>query len=380
MKRLLFITERFPPDLGGLATSAYRIAQALEKLDVQVTILIFTRSLLPGTVQFSGGSIPVYRLGRYRQWDMTLPYALNLIEDLHQTQPFDGVWGHYLFPAGFLAVWFGQLHQIPSTVSARGNDLDRELFPPGDFARLHWTLTQAQIVTAVSQDLAHKIKTLVGREVIVLKNAVDPELFSPDHDAIDRLSLGIRPEEMVLGFSGELREKKGQRYLFQALSQVHAYRPVCLLIIGEVRQTQEAHLEVYRLHDPEAAQRVIVTGHLSDPQQVVRHLLACDLFLLPSLWEGMPNALLEAMASGLCCLASDAGGIPEVITSGIEGFILPKARLEELGNAIIDLLERDPTERQVIGAQARQRIKAEFSPTAEQQRLKRFLAQLWPEP
>ena len=62
--------------------------------------------------------------------------------------------------------------------------------------------------------------------------------------------------------------------------------------------------------------RVIVTGHLDLPEQVAEHLSLCDVYLQPSLWEGMPNALMEAMASGCGCIGSDAGGIPEVIEHG----------------------------------------------------------------
>jgi len=102
----------------------------------------------------------------------------------------------------------------------------------------------------------------------------------------------------VLGFAGELREKKGQDFLLKALTKVRENRSACLLVIGEVRTTQEAAIQLYAGQYPEDYKRLIVTGHLDEPEKVALHLQLCDIFLQPSVWEGMPNALLEAMACG----------------------------------------------------------------------------------
>lgn len=416
MPRLLFITERFPPDLGGVATSAGRITHALCQLGLEVDVVTWSRYLQPGTVlppevtAIATGKLRVHRLGLYRAWDMTMPHTLQVLDWLHQTHAYDVVWGHYGFPAGFLAVWFAEMHQLPSTVSARGNDIDRLLFPPGDFARLQWTLERATVLTAVSQDLKRKIHCLCRRDdTILLRNAVDTEKFvSPlfwyaegfnppmlgdfDSDqswgargayseaaiATLRSQLGITPEEVVLGFAGELREKKGQQFLLEALTTVHGQRPACLLIIGEVRPAEQAILQTYAMQNPEAAQRIIVTGQLPTPALVAQHLQLCDVYLQPSLWEGLPNALLEAMACGCCCIASDAGGIPEVIESGQNGFLVPRSQLNYLGAMVLEVLAVDPATRQQIGVAARGRILRHYSLEREQQDLQDVIDRLIP--
>src|ERR1700683_2745352 len=144
---LLFLSERYPPDMGGVSASAGRISCALAGLDAAVDVIAWTRGLQPGVVSREEGHPTVYRMGRYREWDTTMPHTLNLVDWLMSTQRYDAVWGHYLSPAGFLAVWIGRLKEIPSTVSIRGNDLDRDMFPPGDFARLLWTLQNADCIT-----------------------------------------------------------------------------------------------------------------------------------------------------------------------------------------------------------------------------------------
>lgn len=383
MQRLLLITERFPPDIGGVARSADRIATALCQLGFCVDVITWSRYLQPGEVvpQVEACKpLRVYRMGLYRQWDMTLPHTLNLMDWLHQMHQYSGIWGHYLFPAGFLGTWFAQLNHLPSLVSARGNDIDRTLFPPGDLARLQWTLIHASLITTVSRDMSHKITTLTDRDdVIVLKNAVDHTVFSPVSSlplADLRPALGIADQELVLGFSGELREKKGQQFLLHALTAVRSHFPACLLIIGEVRPSSQTLLQNYAIAHPDDAQHIKITGHLNDPENVAQHLQCCDLYLQPSLWEGMPNALLEAMACGCCCIASDAGGIPEVIESGKTGFLLPRAQLHHLGEAILECLALAPAERQAIGQAARDYMQAEHSLDREQAQLKQIMFQL----
>ncbi|GAB4374111.1 MAG: glycosyltransferase family 4 protein [Elainellaceae cyanobacterium] len=387
LKRLLFITERFPPDLGGLARSAGRLVSTLNQLNVAVDIVTWSRYLQAGEItreQGEGGAI-VHRIGLYRQWDMTLPHTLNVLDWLHQSHAYDAVWGHYLFPAGFVATWFAQLNGLASLISARGNDIDVALFPPGDFARLQWTIAHATLITAVSQDMARKVQILSQRDdVIVLKNVVNTHQFSPALDqknqksasSMLRSSLGIAENEIILGFSGELREKKGQQFLLNALTTVRSRHPACLLIIGEVRPSTQAILQNFAIAYPDDAQRVIITGHLAEPAAVANHLWLCDLYLQPSLWEGMPNALLEAMACGCCCIASDAGGIPEVIEHGKTGFLLPRAQLHRLGEAIMELLDLPVSERQAIGRAAQQYIQAEHSLGQEKQQLEEIIRSL----
>jgi len=181
VERLLFITEHFPPDLGGVAVSANRIVNALCGLGVEVDVIAWTRALQPGVVESSGENPRVFRMGRYREWDATFPHTLNLCDWLYATRQCDRIWGHYLAPAGFFAAWLGRLKGTPSIVSIRGNDLDRDMFSPGDFARLLWTLEHASVVTAVTEELSRKVTALTGRkEVVHLPNAVDHEVFRPE--------------------------------------------------------------------------------------------------------------------------------------------------------------------------------------------------------
>lgn len=385
MPRLLFITERFPPDIGGLSTSSARISRSIANLGIDVDVLAWSRHVPAGKLgeqaldEDAPQTLKVYRQGMYRQWDMTMPSTLNVLEWLHEQHNYDAVWGHYLSPAGFLAVWFAQLHGLKSIVSARGNDVDTEIFPPGDMSRLLWTLNKATIVNSVSQDMARKIEILCGRQDLeIMPNVVDASVFSPRPERVAELksSLKIKDEEKVLCFSGELREKKGLQFMLDAFQQVQSQTPCCFLVIGDLRSHQRPAVQIFAAEHPEAAERLIITGHLEQAEDVAAHLSLCDIFLQPSLMEGMPNSLLEAMACSCLCIASDAGGIPEIIQHGENGFLLSRAQLNYLGTGILEALELDEGISAIIKQTARDRVVALFSPEQETSQIEAMLQRL----
>ena len=386
MARILFLTERYPPDRGGVPVSSARIAQTLAALGAEVDVVAWTRSLQAGQVVHASAAAvekdnpAVYRIGRYREWDTTMPHTLNLLDWLISKAPYDLVWGHYLSLAGFLAVWFGRLNGVRSVVSIRGNDLDRNVFPPGDFARLQWTLMNATAITAVTGELARKAQALSGRDdVVYLPNVVDPACFHPLPEAgpAVRARLGIGANEAVLGFCGELREKKGLAHLLEALLAVRQARPARLLLIGDVRPSEMPRLLQW-IGPDRMEECVVITGQLPTPEAVNEHLQACDVYLQPSLWDGMPNALLEAMAAGCGCIASDAGGIPEMIRPGVDGMVVPRWQLHRLGEAVLEWLGAEAAKRDRIRRTARARMMADLSPAGERRALQSLLGRLIP--
>ena len=97
--RLLFFTERFPPDLGGVARSASRIVGALSEMGHEIHVLAWTKLLDAGRLEstpLAGGS-QSHRMGMFGGLDLTLQHTLNVLEWLHQQHGFDAVWGHYLY-------------------------------------------------------------------------------------------------------------------------------------------------------------------------------------------------------------------------------------------------------------------------------------------
>jgi glycosyltransferase involved in cell wall biosynthesis len=154
---------------------------------------------------------------------------------------------------------------------------------------------------------------------------------------------------------GNLYPVKGHAHLLRAMPAVVAGRP-------------DAHLVVLgrgALHDPLLAEaatlglsdRVHLLGHRED---VARWVAAIDVFVLPSLSEGLPLSLLEAMAAGRPVVVTAVGGVPEVVQDAVTGFVVPPASPGALASRILALL-RDTALSAVMGAAGQTRVRERFS-------------------
>ena len=367
-KKILFVTQSYAPNIGGLATSGTRIANTLAQLGHEVHVLAFTGDIDAGEVETerSPNGAAVHRFGRSKQVDFTQQQALIFLEWLHREVQFDLVWSHYAWQNGFMGIWFAEQFEIPSVVAVRGNDLDRQLFPPGDLSRLRWMLERATEIVSVSADLASKIETLVDRQATVLHNSVDGELFGFERDqtVVDQLkaNLGIQAHEMVLAFCGELRAKKGVPALVECFETVATSRPTKLLIIGDIRKQDRSPFERMLAAADLTIEQIVVTGHLPEQADIAAHLRLGDIFLLPSLWDGLPNSLLEAMAVGLPVIASDAGAIGEVLIHNENGIVVPRSHLHQFAHRIDQFFSRPAKERDAMIVRARATVEQNTRP------------------
>lgn len=151
-----------------------------------------------------------------------------------------------------------------------------------------------------------------------------------------RCSLGISQQELVVGYLGRLSEEKGVKYLIEAIAKLReAACPVTLLIIGDgpERQTLEQKVRASGLES-----KVIFAGFKTD---IENWIPTFDIFTLPSLTEGTPMALLEAMAFGVPVIATSVGGVPSVVTDGVNGLLVPPGNAQALSEKI-QLLKDTP--------------------------------------
>jgi glycosyltransferase involved in cell wall biosynthesis len=288
----------------------------------------------------------------------------------HRREPFDVIHAYFLTQAGFVAAYAGNYLNVPSVVSARGNDLERAVFDPSRAAHTLYALQHAKAVTTNATELAQKARALLpGLEAVIIPNGIDSDHFQPlprNKALAESLTLinGGKLGEVlrVIGFSGELREKKGLRPLLSAYAQVNEKNRAALLIVGDLRAGEDKQLlEDFRSSRPGA--HIVVTGFVPHSDLPAYYALM-DVFVHPSLRDGLPNALLEAMASGKAIVATPVGGIKDAVIDCENGKFVPTNNAQELGNAIEELLTNADLQKK-LGHKARQTITEKFTMQSE---------------
>jgi glycosyltransferase involved in cell wall biosynthesis len=362
--RVALLSDRFPPQAGGLAAATARIARGLAEAGDEVEAFALHDDGLPGEVRIERGpaGLQVLRLSASRRPQDSAAELFELIARRHAARPFDLVHGFYLVRSGFLAAYAGGFLGLPSVVSARGNDLDRSVFDGEAGAHVLRALELATCVTGVSQELVRKARGLCPRaRVLCVPNGVDSRVFRPTRaDEALRRALGLAGRQ-VLGFSGEARVKKGLVPLLEATALLAGDRPISLLLAGGVRKDDAGLLAVFRKRQP--AVHVVELEQRPAAQLAAVYALM-DVFVHPSLRDGLPNALLEAMACGRPVVAARAGGIPDVVRDGRDGLLVEPGDARGLQAACSAVLD-DPARAAAFGRAGRARVRRAFTPEAE---------------
>lgn len=374
--KIALLSEKYTPDIGGLAISAGRLGDLLSAAGHDVRLIAPTSSLPPSIKQTQrSNGVNVTRFGAHKRVDDTLVDWFELILEEHKRGPFDAIHAYFLPMAGFIGAYAGKYLDVPSVVSIRGNDIERAAFDPSKFSHVMYALQHASAVTTNASVLAKKAKAFIDREIHVIPNGIDTERFKPmeRNDALaEAIGLNERkPKEErnlesgkrnVVGFVGELREKKGMTALLNGFAHAAKKQPVSLLIVGEVREGEDKKtFDEFQASNPRLS--ITVTGQVSHKDLPAYYSLL-DVFVHPSLRDGMPNALLEAMACEIPVITTPVGGALDVIQDGKNGIFVNLNDPEMLAGKILEL-QQDPDHRAGLGRRARESILERFTPEKE---------------
>lgn len=233
---------------------------------------------------------------------------------------------------------------------------------PGDITdRWRVRLEQKRYVTAIVVP-AHAVRETLARfpwmraaeRVTVVHNGVDLERYRPGRGAgLLRSRLGTGDGAPLIVATSQLTAIKGHAVLLDALAACRSPEPPHLALVGRGRE--EAALR-------ERVRRLGLDGrvHFLGFQENVADLLEdADVAVQPSLQEGFPNSVVEFMAKGKAVVASRLAGVPEAVTDGVQGLLVPPGETEPLAAALQSLLD-DPARRRDLGEAARARAEAEF--------------------
>ena len=351
-KHSLRITYILPQmDIGGAETHVVRLAEGLRRKGHDARILcVFEEGRLAPWIHEKKMPLTALRAPR---WGLGL---IAKIRGWLLQNPADIV-HTYLFGLHFFAGLPAKQAGVPRVLSSRR---DVELSQP---AKVLWLEKAGNFfcdrVTACSEAVRQWTlgrENLKSEKITTLYNGVDLAEFVPGAGRADvRREFGIPQDASVIGTVANFSPKKGYAYLIEAAAQVLAARPESYFLFAGAGPLQ-AEMEK-RAALVAGGDRILFTGARRD---IARILAAMDIFVFVSLWEGLPNVVLEAMAMALAVVSTPAGGVPEIITDGLQGRLVPFRDPAAAAGVILELLEH-PGLRQELGRAARQKIEMDFT-------------------
>lgn len=340
-KRILILNYEYPPLGGGAANATQYLVRELTK-QTEWTIDLVTSSTDAFEIQEVAPHIRIHKLDigkhgniHYQSMKDLLTYArksYTYCKQLKREHAYNGIHAFFGIPSGLVAL----LLKLPYIVSLRGSDvpfynrrfklLDTLVF--SWLSKIIWKRASAVIANSAQlKELA--LQTAPNQQIGVIYNGVDTEEFTPaDSSATNK-------ERLQIISTSRLIERKGVHFLVDAvISLLQSKQPVDLHIVGSGDMEEQMKKTVA---EAQAGDHITFYGAVNH-DKLARMYMAADIFVLPSLNEGMSNSMLEAMASGLAIVATDTGGTAELLTEQNSILVQPE-NAEELYAALSVLLQ-----------------------------------------
>ncbi len=242
--------------------------------------------------------------------------AFETVERLHRKQPFDLIDAHYVYPDGYAATLIGKRLNIPVFITARGSDINLFSRMPLIRQKIVKALNRAAGIIAVSEALKTRIVELgiAAEKIAVIRNGVDQEVFFPRDRSEARRRLKLEAEDKILLSVGALVPVKGFDRLIDAMALLKREEQGSLLKLFVIGEGSERRALESRISNLKLEARVRLLG--AKPQaELADWYSAADLFCLASHREGCPNVVIEAMACGLPIVATNVGGVAELVAA-----------------------------------------------------------------
>jgi L-malate glycosyltransferase len=374
-QKICITTLEFPPDVGGVGESVHRIANMLSNSGYEVHVAVFhskqrkedghRRSNCQTEIQ---NGVWVHRLesaNRSEQPIMQdyLSEIYFLLKELHHQHSFDVFHAFFINETGFLTTMLAKEEGIPVINSIRGSDLHKHIFNPKQHGQVAWTLENSDWVTFVSRDLQRRGCVLVPSlqtKSTAFWNSIQPV----DVTKLPTPALVGKLKGTVVGSVGRFRDKKGLEYLLDACAEVSRDRELTLLLVGDFADRERPYWE-REVQNSGISDRVILTGML-ERTQALAYLPYMDIFAVPSLHDGCPNALLEAMMAGCAVVGTNVDAIGEILEDRQDSLVVQPGSGTELAESI-EWLARSPQLRQQLGQAAKAKVLKELAPSVEQE-------------
>lgn len=337
-------------DVGGAETQLVELAKRLDRERFNILVCCLTRGG-PLEKHLKDGGINCYILGKRFKLDFrVIPQLVHLLRrekiDILHT---------WMFTSNSFGRLAGILVRVPVIIaSERGVDLwKNKLHLFIDWLFSHFTSKIICVSEGVKRFYQEKGR-ISADKLTVIYNGIDIKKIEEGRGERIREEFELGPEDRIVSTVARLAPGKGIEYLLQALPLVIRHFPrVKCFIVGQ--GPEEGKLKELS-RQLEISPHTVFTGLRNDIQDIIS---ISEVFVLPSLFEGFSNVLLEAMALGKPVVATRIPGNDELVIDGKTGILIPPQNPQSLANAILSLL-KEPQKGREMGEGGRERIKRHF--------------------
>ncbi len=389
--KITWLTQRHPPERGGMSCSSERIVNSLRDEGHAVHVIHLTGR--PRTVLDSGKEKYFQYSRLTANWNREMVTGVNApVDPEHLFRVCQNIMKDSILvgfgggQAGYLAALWAIWLKTGSAVLFRGNDFEKNVHDIKRGWLTHFILKHAKVIGGVSKEMTERLSLLRKGPVVFTPNSIDTtqwKLF--EHDVCnaekwknenipgdrDVSASSLHSNKMleqrkVISIFGQLKSKKGLDLAVDAFRSLCTDKKVFLITVGDLSENSSQYLETIfpadRLHIP-----------FQKRENLPMFFAASDIVFIPSIYDGMPNVLLEAMALGRVVVASRAGGIPDIVKNGENGFLFDVCDRYGAVTALSKAISLDEENRQRVQTCARRTVEEMFLQKSEVHHIEKML-------
>jgi glycogen synthase len=369
---ILWLTDNYYPSKGGMAQSCDRIVYHLRKKGVTLDLVHFAKTGKDRIERKVSGYTCVCSV------DEDVAHSCNRIWSKWSSEWEKKKYSHVVIFGGFVAMSCGPVYArwlgAPLVTCIRGNDFDTAVYAPKRREHLLATLEYSDAVCSVTREKKNKIEKLcTSPRVFWTPNGIDWEKWKADtfdkkraEELRLQYAIGSR---VCIGLFGFLKKKKGVLFFLEQLVRSGVSERVHLLFAGEVEEVALEWLDAHK-----SINYSYETGR--ERFDLIPCYLCCDWAAVPSLYDGMPNVMLEAMGLGIPLIASSVGGMNDVVTHGEQGLLFNFNNAGECARVIAEAVTIDASLRRKMGENALNMVRKQFTVEKETDNYYRVFTEL----
>ena len=335
--KIALITKMFPPRwLAGSEIAAYNIARSLAVHGNDVHVVTSMDKGLPEESVEEGFHIHRLKYPKIGLLLSTAFFSLAALQTLRNINPeVVHVQGIYY---GLAAYLLKKTRGKPYVIYFQGSGLYMPYAGIGPILKI--LVRNATEVIVLTEHMRITVGVKYKRYATVIPNGVDINRFTALSRKAARTGLNIGETKQIIIFVGSLIPVKGVKYLVEAMSILTQHLPEArLLVVGNGEEETKLKQQVAQLN---LESHVTFAGKVPN-ERIPEFMTASDIFVLPSLSEGFPVTVLEAMAAGLPIVTTNVRGLPEIVRDGENGFLVPSGDSDALAQKLLILLSNNET-------------------------------------